>query len=325
MTNPPRVFLIGYGTTTETALRSLTACTSVVGLLRDTVEHSDPVITMAHSLAIPVFGPALPEKLGCLLNEAHPDCVVISSYNRIIRSDLLANRIFINVHYAPLPRYRGRASVNWAIINGEPTTAITIHLVDTGLDSGNILYQKEIPISRQDTVTDLYQRLNSIQEQHLGEAVLRVSNGWTGIPQDDALATYGCARTSADGEINWSASAVTIDRLVRALTPPFPGAFTYFEGRRFIIWRVEQVNDQKIYSGRVPGRIISLSQVEGWVDVLAGEGVVRIHDLETESGERRKAAEVFRSTRASLGLRTADLQRLVRDPSERLVSLERGI
>lgn len=323
MSKSPRVFLVGYGPTTETALRSLTACTTVVGLLRASVGECDPVIAFARGVSIPVYEPKCSDELPLLLDHAQPDCVVVSSYNRIIRNDLLKKWTFINVHYAPLPRYRGRASVNWAIINGEPTAAITIHLIDAGLDSGNILYQKEIPISRQDTVTDLYQRLNGIQEQRLGKVVLRVIDGWSGLPQDDSLATYGCTRTPEDGKIDWGASAVSIDRLVRALTPPFPGAFTFFQGHRLIILRSEKTDDTKVYSGKVPGRVIGSSRARGWVDVLTGEGVLRIHDVETEDRERHKAIEVFGSTRATLGLMASDLYRLISDLSQRLVNLER--
>jgi methionyl-tRNA formyltransferase len=318
----PRIFLVGFGPTTETALRSLSEHTKVIGLLRERRE-SDPAITLADRLQVPVFDPRQSPVLGTLLEEAQPDCVVVSSYNLIIKSDLLSRWTFVNVHYAPLPRYRGRASVNWAIINGEPTAAISIHLIDAGLDSGNILYQEEIPIGDRDTVSDLYRRLNEIQEKHLGPAVRRVvDEAWRGTAQDQTGATYGCGRAPEDGEIRWADSARNIDRLVRALTPPFPGAYTHYQGKRVAVLRSEPLDDPYTYSGRVAGRVLRLSRAEGWVDVFTGQGVLRIYEVEVEPGDVLKAAEVFGSTRASLGLKSSDLLETIRELSERLTRCE---
>src|SRR5262249_88595 len=158
--------------------------------------------------------------------------VVISSYDRIVPPDLLRRCPFVNVHYAPLPQYRGRANVNWAIINGESHTGITIHLVDQGLDSGNILYQALITIPPADTVPALYDHLNRLQREQLGAAVGRFLAGDSGVAQDPESATYGCTRLPADGEIDWSQPTDRIDALIRALVKPFPGAFTFFNGRR---------------------------------------------------------------------------------------------
>jgi methionyl-tRNA formyltransferase len=322
MEDLPRVFLIGFGPTTETALRSLAACTKVVGILRDTLEPNDSVITLAKDLAIPVFTSILPSDLCALAEESQANHIVISSYNRIIKGDLLERYPVINVHYSPLPRYRGRAPVNWAIINGEAFAAISIHLVDSGLDSGNILYQEKIPISPGDTVTDLYQRLNALQEQHLGQTVSRVAAGYMGMPQDQTMATYGCARLPQDGEIDWKDPATHIDRLIRALTSPFPGAFTYFAGQRLIIRQAEPVDDLRTYAGRVPGRVIQVCRGAGWVDILAGEGALRLFEVETRDGRICKAADVINSTRFTLGLTLSDLHDLYLNLADKITTLE---
>ena len=151
-----------------------------------------------------------------------PDCTVVSSYNRILPSWVMGRCRFVNVHYAPLPEYRGRANVNWAIINGEAETAITIHVIAPGLDSGNILYQKRVPIGPHNTVEDLYASLNRLQHEALAETVARYISGYEGESQDETAATYGCTRIPDDGEINWSDRTTQIYALIRALAPPYP-------------------------------------------------------------------------------------------------------
>ena len=106
----------------------------------------DPVVSLAEQAGIPVFSDISQKQIKSLILKFQPDCVVVSSYNQILPPELIELSTFINVHYSPLPYYRGRANVNWAIINDEPCAAITIHKISPGLDEGNILFQQLIPI-----------------------------------------------------------------------------------------------------------------------------------------------------------------------------------
>ena len=142
---------------------------------------------------------------GARVLDSAPDCVVVSSYDRVLPGRVLARSPFMDVHYAPLPQYRGRANVNWAIINGERETAITVHVLAEGLDAGNILYQQRVPIGPDDTVGELYAKLNEVQRQVLAETVAAHLAGYQGEPQDEEAATYGCTRVPDDGEIDWAA------------------------------------------------------------------------------------------------------------------------
>ena len=128
-----------------------------------------------------------------------------------------------------------------------------------------------------------------------------------GVPQDSAEATYGCSRVPEDGEINWSASTKNIYYLVRALVAPFPGAYTYFQGKRLMVWKAKPLNEPPCYVGRIPGRVIGISKSEGYVDVLTGDGVMRIFEVQFEENERTAAANVIKSVRSTLGLRMSDL------------------
>jgi methionyl-tRNA formyltransferase len=236
-----------------------------------------------------------------------PDCVVVSSYDRILPPDLIELTEFINVHYSPLPHYRGRANVNWAMINDEPCAAISIHKISPGLDDGNILFQQQISIDDADTVATVYDKLNAIQQQYLGELVVKVLNGYEGTPQNQAAADYCCTRLPEDGEINWSDTTRKIDRFIRALVSPFPGAYTYFQGKKLLVWQAQPLKDPPVYAGRIPGRVIGRSKTEGYIDVLTGDGVIRLLEVQLPGEERTVPAQVIKSIKSTLGLQVSEL------------------
>lgn len=321
----PRVVLVGDGPTALSALRSLVGSCRVVAVLRSADDDaSDPIHTCASTHGIDPQRLTGVSDLSSLISKLMPDAVVISSFSRLLPPDLLSLSRFINVHYSLLPRYRGRANVNWAIINGEGAAGISIHLVTPALDDGNILFQGEVPIMPTDTAHSLYERLNVIQERELGLAVVRAVSGDAGVPQDPAQATYGCGRVPDDGEIDWSRSTEEIDRLIRALSPPFPPAYTYLECRRLSVVRAEPRKSPSRYEGRVPGRVVGRSRRDGWVDALTGDGILRLFEVGTAPGARTSpAAEIIGSTRNTLGLSRSDLLRRIEMLEQRLASLER--
>jgi methionyl-tRNA formyltransferase len=305
MPSEGRVLLIGQGTTTLSALQSLVDRFEVVGLIRS-ADAGDPAVRLADSSGVPLFGDTSLAGVDRAVSRTDPDAVVVSSYDRILPASLITARPFVNVHYAPLPRYRGRATVNWAIINGDSHCAISIHSLVPGLDAGGILFQQLVPIGLSDTVTDLYARLNAIQRDALAGAVARRLHGEEGQPQDEARATYACTRLPDDGEIDWSGPTDAAERLVRALTDPFPGAFTWLGLRRLVIVRAEPVHGPR-YEGRVPGRVVRVDRSAGAIDVLTGDGVLRVHEVALDGGGPQRAADVITSVRQTLGLSTARL------------------
>jgi len=294
-----KVLLIGMGVTTESALRGLLGRFHVVGLVRQ-ADSSDAAVRLAVSHHVPIESDMSVAAVRRFIDVVDPSCVVVSSYNRILPADLVSVRPFVNVHYAPLPRYRGRATVNWAIINGESHAAISVHVLRPDLDAGGILYQELVPIGDRDNVTDLYQRLNEIQCRELPLAVGRLLDGEQGAPQDEAAATYTCTRLPSDGEIDWRSSAADIDRLIRALTDPFPGAFTWIGTRRVTVDRALPLRQPR-YEGAVPGRVAQVNRDDGSVDVLTGDGLIRILDMRVD-GRPVRPAEVLNSLSCTLGL-----------------------
>lgn len=315
------VLLIGMGPTTFTALESLLSRCTVQAVVR-TLDPDDPVMTLAEQASVPVFSDVSQANIRALIDKFQPDCVVVSSYHQILPPDLIAHSTFLNVHYSPLPQYRGRANVNWAMINGESCAAITIHKITPELDEGNILFQQLIPIRLTDTVADLYEQLNQIQRQQLGDIVNKVLNGYDGGLQNSAEASYCCTRLPEDGEIHWSNSSHSIDRLIRALVAPFPGAYTYFQGQKLMVWKAKSLASPPTYVGRIPGRVVYRSRTEGYVDVLTGDGILRIFEVQIEGQERVAAAAVIKSVKSTLGLQMAELLNRIQSLEQELLRLK---
>lgn len=301
------VLLIGMGTTTRSALQSLLDTCRVAAIVRESPDPlTDPVLGLARRAGLRIFADASLQGIETAIREVQPECVVVSSYGRLLPAATLAHCPFINVHYAALPAYRGQANVNWAILNGESTTGITIHLLELEADAGNVLFQQSIPIGPRDTVADVYATLDDVQRQHLGAAVLRFLGGDRGMPQEGEP-TFGCMRLPADGEIDWNQDTTAIDRLVRALVRPFPGAFTYADGERLVVWKAEPIASPRRYVGRVPGRVVAVSRRHGHVDILTGDGVLRLLEVQREGAQPCAAADAIRSVRTRIGLKTGDL------------------
>lgn len=302
------VVLIGLGATTATAFGALAERFRVLALIRP---GSDDVVQMARDAGVTVVSDASMASAASVIDELNPDAVVVSSYNRVLPAKLLEARPFINVHYAPLPRYRGRATVNWAIVNGETEAAISVHCLVEELDAGGILAQHFVPIRPQDTVTDLYGQLNALQRDVLADAVERRLSGDLGDPQDETKATYCCGRLPGDGMIDWSSSTAPIDRLIRSLGGDFPSAFSYLGLEKIEIIRAEPVVGARNYEGRIPGRVVDVDRSKGHVDVLTGDGVMRLQQVRIAGAQPQPAAEVIRSTRVSLGLRLSEFPALI--------------
>lgn len=307
----PRVLLLGRGPTALSALESLVQRFQVLSVVRDVPtgdQAADAVAIRAAELAVPLVTDTSLETVERLLRELQPDCTVVSSFDRILGPALLGYCPFINVHYAPLPQYRGRANVNWALINGESHAAISIHVLAPELDAGNILFQKRVPIGRDTTTSALYATLNELQRAALADTVALHLGGYAGEPQDEASATFGCTRLPRDGQIDWSQSTDRIFALIRALDGPYPPAYTYLDTVRLSIIRAVPVLNPPRYVGRIPGRVAAASRRDGHVDVLTGDGLLRIQEVSVGDDPRTVAAStVITSSRQTLGLSTEDL------------------
>jgi methionyl-tRNA formyltransferase len=167
-----------------------------------------------------------------------PDVVVIIAYGQIIPQHLIdIPRLgWINLHGSLLPKYRGAAPINWAIVNGESRTGITTMQVDAGLDTGPILLTHEVDISPDETAPQLYARLAEVGAPLMVETLRRLDRGEiTSQPQQNAQATLAPLLKKEDGRIDWNLAAPKIYNRIRGLQP-WPGAFTAFRGKTCHIW-----------------------------------------------------------------------------------------
>ena len=197
-----------------------------------------PVKCSALALGIPV---SQPEKIRTAIEEIraqHPDLIVVVAYGQILPQSLLdiPGRGCINVHTSLLPRWRGASPIQSAILAGDSETGVTLMFMDAQLDHGDIICQGREPIRPDDTGATLHDRLAGLGANLLAETLTR--SDWPRQAQDEAQVTHARKFTKADGRIDWTQSAVEIDRKIRAFNP-WPGAFTEREGNLLKIWKVE--------------------------------------------------------------------------------------
>jgi len=217
------------------------------------------------------------------------------------------------VHDSLLPEYRGFAPLNWAIINGETEGGVTLFYLNPIMDGGDIVGQKQIPIGPHDTGPEIYNKVCRDTVDLVIEYWPRLAEGTAPrLKQDYNSGSFTCSRTPTDGMVDWSGSTRQIYNLIRALVYPYPGAFTFFRGERVVIRKALLLDAAPLYRGRIPGRIVRVEKVDGFVDVLTGDGMLRIHEVEYQ-GKLLPAAEVITSVKERLGIDIFQLQEQVRE------------
>jgi len=183
---------------------------------------------------------AAPGGLGAFAAGLAPDLVLSVFYRDLLPAPVLAaaRLAALNLHPSLLPAYRGRAPINWVLVNGETRTGVTLHHMIGRADAGDVVGQRAIAIAPRETALSLYRKVEEEGVLLLREMLPRVAAGTAPrLPQDESLASVCGRRRPEDGRIDWSWPAARIDRLVRAVAPPWPGAFGDLEGRRAWIYR----------------------------------------------------------------------------------------
>jgi methionyl-tRNA formyltransferase len=213
-----------------------------------------------------------------------PDVVVIIAYGQIIPASLIAiPRLgWINLHASLLPKYRGAAPINWAIVNGETRTGLTTMRIDAGLDTGPMLLKHETSIGPGETVPELTARLAEAGARLMAETLRKLERGEiVPAPQDNSQATLAPPLKKEDGRIDWFLPAPKIYNRIRGLQP-WPGAFTKFRGATCRIWGKPL---RPVAAGGAPG-IILPTQEDGLLVICGGATVLHVEHIQLEGRNR---------------------------------------
>lgn len=254
-----------------------------------------PVKECALRYGIPVL---TPEKIKAPeaveeLRKYEADLFVVAAFGQILSEEILTMPRLgcINIHASLLPKYRGAAPIQWSIIDGEKETGITIMQMDKGLDTGDILFQKVVPILDTDTGESLFDKLAEVGARFLVEVLPDIEAGNIHpIKQDESRSTYAKMLSKAIGEIDWDKDADTLEHLVRGLNS-WPSAYTRLNGKQLKIWQSHVV----LGIDKEPGTVCEVTKDA--IIIATGKDGLAITELQLE-GKKRMAARDFLAGRA---------------------------
>lgn len=260
-----------------------------------------PVKELAQRHGIPVYQPLKLRRPEVVeeLQALRPDLIVVVAYGQILPKSVLEIPRYgcINVHASLLPRYRGAAPINKALMDGETVTGITTMNMDVGLDTGAMLVKKSLTIGPEETAGELHDRLALLGREAMEETLRRLCAGTlVAEPQDDALSCYAPMLKKEDGLIDWSGSATAIHNLVRGLDP-WPGAYTLLDGE---VLKLGRTRPEQSPAGE-PGTVLAAS-AEG-VLIACGRGSLLVRELQLPGKKRLAAGEFLRGRPLPLGSR----------------------
>ncbi len=297
----PRIALVGVHSEACAPFRFLLESGEcVVGLVTLTQEKMTGVSgavdfePLAEEFGIPLHRTPNVNDPACeaWLRELKPDILLVIGWTQLLKEPLLRlpSLVTIGFHASLLPLYRGRAPVNWSIINGETETGNTMIVLEPGADEGDIIAQRRIPITPTDTCGTIYDQVGRTEADMLAEVLPLIRQGrMPRRKQDDSIATVMPRRRPADGIIDWEKPARRLHDWVRALTHPYPGAFTFVPAGQvplmLKVWAAEP--GPETASGLEPGFVEKDPQ--GWPLVAAGSGALRLLSVQF-AGQEEVAA-----------------------------------
>lgn len=223
------------------------------------------------------------------LKQFEVDVIVVEAFGQIIPQAILdiPKHCCVNIHTSLLPKYRGAAPIQWAVLNGDLVTGVTTMRMDAGLDTGDIIMQTEKIIHEGETSGTLFERLAHAGAKLIVKTLEAIENG-TAVytPQNEAQATHVSKITKEMGSIDWNRSAKEIECWIRGMDP-WPSAYTRLEDKNVKIWKAKVVSDEQIAK---PGTIVCVNK--NTIEVQTGEGILAILELQME-GKKRMTTEAF--------------------------------
>jgi len=259
-----------------------------------------PVKECAIKYNIPVFQPIkIKEKESVEeLRKYEADIFVVAAFGQILSKEILDMPKFgcINIHASLLPKYRGAAPIQWAVIDGEEKSGVTIMQMNEGLDTGDILLTKEVILDKKETGESLFDKLMEVGAEAVVEALPLIEAGrLQPVPQKDEESTYAKMLTKALGKIDFSKSAVEIERLIRGLNS-WPSAYTYYKGKQLKIWKADVLDANE---NKECGQITEVDKES--IFVQTGEGILKIKEVQLEGKKRMNVHDFLLGNAVSAG------------------------
>ncbi len=251
-----------------------------------------PVKECALKHDIPVFQPAKikdPEAVETL-RTYQADIFVVAAFGQILSEEILSMPKYgcVNIHASLLPKYRGAGPIQWAIINGEKITGVTIMQMDKGLDTGDMLLKTEVEIAPDETADTLHDKLAAAGAGLIAEALVKIETGEvTPVRQNDEESCYAKMLNKSMGKIDWQMEAEKLDCLIRGLIS-WPGASTVYRGKTLKIWQEEVVSEAA--ENAAPGTVVRVDKDAFYVQT--GKGLLKILAVQPE-GKKRMAVRDF--------------------------------
>lgn len=256
-----------------------------------------PVKEAAMELGLPVYQPKKvrdPEFLE-VLKELNPEVIVVVAFGQLIPKSILELAPYgcINVHASLLPKYRGAAPIQWAVIDGEPETGVTIMRMDEGLDTGDMISKVTVSVSADETGGSLFDKLSEAGAKLLVETLPSLEEGTAVFekqPEESPTAYAGMIKKSM-GDLDWNRPAEELERLIRGLNP-WPSAYTKLDGKTLKIWKAQVLEEKEEEEKQMPGTILSTDQQE--FKVKTGKGILKITELQLEGKKRMDTSSFLR-------------------------------
>ena len=268
---------------------------------RGNVMTPTPTKKLAQDHGIPVYTPKSlrTEEFAAILSEVSPEMIVVVAYGKILPKNVIdfPPTGCLNVHVSLLPKYRGAAPMQRAIMEGESETGVTIMYMDEGLDTGDIISVLKFPIGDEDNFEDIHDRSAELGAKLLSKTVTEIFEGRaTRTPQDSSLATYAKKIEKSDAKIDFAKSAREIDLTIRGTTP-IPGAFAYLGGKMLKICKA--IPTDKTNNAAIAGEVLSIDG--GVITVACGVGALLISSVIPEGKSKMSAADFIRGRKTAKG------------------------
>lgn len=240
------------------------------------------------------------EEFICELKKLNPDVIIVVAYGKLLPKEILDMPKYgcINVHGSLLPAYRGSAPIQWAIINGETRTGVTTMYMNEGMDTGDMILKREIEIDGNDTYGTLYDKLKKLGGKAIVETLEKIADGIIPREKQSDNCSYAPMIEKSMGNIDWSKSSNSIRNLIRGLNP-MPGAYTHLDDSVMKIWRATSLSWQAfnekhdVCYSLIPGTVLVSNSKDG-LYVSAGEGVLKIEELQMTNSKRMLAVDYLR-------------------------------